>query len=111
MDEASPSRLSVIYEIMYPNGKIYVGQHVTDSINYFGSADSVLIARDFTREEQCDFTIRKQLLWESATASRAEVTQKEIEFILALRANEPTVGYNRWSKIQDGDTRGRSRIL
>jgi hypothetical protein len=32
--------MKVIYKIMYPNGKIYVGKDLTDSINYFGSADS-----------------------------------------------------------------------
>ena len=38
-------------------------------------------------------------LWESATATPAEVTRKEIEFIIALRANDPTVGYNRSPKF------------
>jgi len=38
----------VIYKITYPNGKIYVGKDLTDSINYFGSADSATIGRDFT---------------------------------------------------------------
>jgi hypothetical protein len=30
----------VIYKITYPNGKIYVGKDLIDSINYFGSAGS-----------------------------------------------------------------------
>jgi len=47
--EAS-SRMKVIYKITYPNGKIYISQDLTDSINYFGSASSALIAQDFTRE-------------------------------------------------------------
>lgn len=42
--------MSVIYKITYPNGKIYIGQDRTNSINYFGSASSALIARDFTPE-------------------------------------------------------------
>ena len=49
--------MKVIYKVTYPNGKIYVGQDVTDSINYFGSASSALIARDFTREQRRRFTI------------------------------------------------------
>ena len=57
----------VIYKISYPNGKIYVGQDRTDSINYFGSASNELIAKDFTREQRQDFTIRKEILWESET--------------------------------------------
>jgi len=88
--------MKVVYEITYPNGKIYVGQDVTGSINYFGSAKSELLAADFTAEQRRDFTARKQILWESETATKAEVDQKEKEFILALGANDPSVGYNRW---------------
>lgn len=88
----------VVYKITYPNGKIYVGKDLTDSINYFGSADSALIAADFTREQRRDFTIRKEILWESQDADDATVNAKEIEFIRALRSNNPTIGYNRWPK-------------
>ncbi len=38
--------MKVIYRITYTNGKIYVGQDVTDSINYFGIASETLIAAD-----------------------------------------------------------------
>lgn len=93
--------MKVIYRITYPNGKIYVGQDVTDSINYFGSASSELIAKDFTREQRRDFTIRKEILWESETATNAEVNRKEAEFIVALGANNPAVGYNRWPKFKE----------
>ncbi len=61
--------MKVIYKIIYPNGKIYVGLDLTDSINYFGSAKAKLIEQDFTREEKCDFTIRKEILWKSETTS------------------------------------------
>ena len=88
----------VIYRITYPNGKIYIGQDVTDSINYFGSASSKLIAADFTREQRRDFTIRKEILWESESATAEEVNAKEMEYILQFRANSPDVGYNRWPK-------------
>ncbi|HOK46325.1 MAG TPA: GIY-YIG nuclease family protein [Bryobacteraceae bacterium] len=94
--------MKVIYKITYPNGKIYIGKDLTDSINYFGSADPALIAADFTREQRKDFTIRKEILWESETATDAEVNQKEIEFIRAFRSNDPTVGYNRWPKLKTG---------
>ena len=90
--------MKVIYKITYPNGKIYVGKDLTDSINYFGSASSMLIARDFTREQRRDFTIRKEILWESATATDSEVNRKEVELIEALQSNDPTVGYNQWPK-------------
>lgn len=90
--------MKVIYKITYPNGKIYVGKDLTDSINYFGSADSRLIERDFPREERRDFTIRKEILWESETALNREVNAREVEFIRALRANDPSIGYNQWPK-------------
>ena len=101
--------MKVIYKITYPNGKIYVGQDRTDSINYFGSASDDLIAKDFTREQRRDFTIRKEILWESATASNTELSQKEIEFILTLRSNDPSIGYNQWPKNKVAETGGDSR--
>ena len=91
--------MMVIYKITYPNGKICVGQDRTDSINYFGSASSELIAKDFTRDQRRDFTIRKEILWESKTASHSEVSQREAEFIKQLRANDPAVGYNLWPRF------------
>src|SRR5881396_3539360 len=54
------------------------GKDLTDSINYFGSADSAAIALDFTLAERRDFTIRREILWESESASDAEVNAKEI---------------------------------
>ena len=30
--------MSVVYKITYPNGKVYIGQDRTNSINYLGSA-------------------------------------------------------------------------
>ena len=50
--------MKVIYKITYPNGKIYVGLDLTDTIDYFGSPNSKLIEQDFTREQRRDFTIR-----------------------------------------------------
>jgi len=88
--------MKVVYKITYPNGKIYIGKDLTDSINYFGSADSDLIAQDFTREERRVFTITREILWESETAADAEVAEKEVELIRQYNANNPDVGYNRW---------------
>jgi hypothetical protein len=93
---ASP--VKVVYKITYPNGKIYIGQDVTDSINYFGSANSTLIEADFTPEQRRDFTIRREILWESETATDAEVNEAELRLIHQFRSNDPRVGYNRWPK-------------
>ena len=104
MDEqtlvAKGRRVKVIYKITYPNGKIYVGQDVTDSINYFGSANSKFLAAEFTPEQRRDFTARKQILWESETATQDEVNRMERKFITELRANDPAIGYNRWPKFE-----------
>jgi hypothetical protein len=86
----------VVYKITYPNGKIYVGKDLTDSIDYFGSAQTTLIAGDFTREQRKSFTVTREILWESDTATDQEVNAVEVRFIRELNANDPKVGYNRW---------------
>jgi hypothetical protein len=70
----------------------------------FGSAASALIAKDFTLEQRQRFTATKEILWESETATRAEVNQKEVEFILVLKSNDPAIGYNRWPKFKTGES-------
>jgi len=86
--------MNVVYRITYPNGKIYIGQDRTNSINYFGSASSELIAKDFSPDQRRSFSITRDILWESETASRSEVTKTEIGFIRQFRSNDPSVGYN-----------------
>ena len=88
-----------VYKITYPNGKIYIGQDRTDSASYFGSANSDSLKKDFTPEELRDFTARKQILWESDTANRSVINQKEKELIRLNRSNDPDIGYNRWPKF------------
>ncbi len=88
--------MKVIYKITYPNGKIYIGKDLTDTITYFGSVNSELVAKDFTREEQKDFTIRKEILMESEDEN--EINQNESKFILEYGSNNPEIGYNRWPK-------------
>jgi hypothetical protein len=90
--------MKVVYKITYPNGKRYIGKDLTDSINYFGSAASSLIERDFTREHRPDFTIRREIIWESDTASDAEVSRIEVEAIRAHRSNDPEIGCNQWRR-------------
>lgn len=91
----------MVYRITYPNGKIYVGKDLTDGINYFGSASHEVIALDFpTREDRRDFTIRREIIWESETASDQEVNKKEVEYIRMFRSNDPAIGYNRWPRFK-----------
>ncbi len=97
---SSNRRFKVIYKITYPNGKIYIGKDLTDTITYFGSPQPDLVAADFTHEERRDFTIRKQIIWESEFATNEEVNVKEVELIQLNRANDPAVGYNKWPKFR-----------
>lgn len=89
----------IIYKITYPNGKIYIGKDLTNTLNYFGSANSRLIAADFTEEQMMDFTIRKQILWESFTDDIKEVNKVEVELIRKYQSNNPEIGYNLWPKF------------
>lgn len=92
--------MKVIYKITYPNGKIYIGQDVTDTINYFGSVNSQLLQNDFTPEQRKVFIVQKEILWESESATDQEVTRMEIEYIRQYQSNNPAIGYNRWPKYR-----------
>lgn len=87
--------MPVVYKITYPNSKIYVGSDMTDDVRYFGSANAKHVEQDFTPEERRDFTVRREVLWESATVCRSELVLKEHRFIKELRSNDPAIGYNR----------------
>ena len=87
--------MKVIYKIIYPNGKIYIGKDLTGSINYFGSASDKLIEKDFSREERRSFTITKEIIWESAVATAKEVNAKEVEYIKFYKSNDYNIGYNQ----------------
>jgi hypothetical protein len=93
------SRLKQVYKITYPNGMIYVGMDLTGAISYFGSpGNKVRMAADLA-EYRLDLTVRKQILWESETATDAEVRAMERRLIVETRANDPDIGYNlapRW---------------
>jgi len=93
--------MKVIYKITYPNGKIYVGQDSTDSLmTYFGSGEPDYINKDPTLKERKDFTIRKEIIWESETANPQELKQKEDYYIVSLGANDPDKGYNLRPKFE-----------
>ena len=88
-----------IYKITYPTGKIYIGKDSVCNYRYFGSPNMEVVNADFEslpEAEKKDYTVRKQILWESASCSEAELSNREVEFIRAHRSNDPDVGYNRW---------------
>ncbi|GEC70612.1 hypothetical protein SAMN05443543_103257 [Flavobacterium flevense] len=90
----------IIYKITYPNGKIYIGKDLTDTLNYFGSADSRLIEKDFTREQRKNFVIIKDILFESDILTDKEINKVEVEMILRYKSNDPNIGYNKWPKFR-----------
>jgi hypothetical protein len=92
--------MKVIYKITYHNGKIYIGKDFTNTLHYFGSADNRLIENDFSEKQREDFSIRKQIIWKSDTATDREVNLKEIELIHIYKSNDPTIGYNRSPKFR-----------
>ena len=93
--------MKVIYKITYPNSKIYIGKDLTNSINYFGSANSKLIEKDFTKEERKIWTIKREILWECEDCSDNEVNKKEVEYINLFQSNNPKIGYNQWPKFKE----------
>ena len=88
-------RVGIIYKITYPNGKIYIGQDRTDDINYFGSADSFTIAKDFSVRQKKDFHIRKQILIKRRDITIQELNQLESAMIEKYASHNPKLGYNR----------------
>ena len=92
--------------ITYPTGKIYIGKDVYGSARYFGSPNPDIVNEDFEKlpdEIRKDYTIRKQILWESTDCSESELSEKEVEYINKYQSNNPEVGYNRWPKF-NGNT-------
>ena len=72
-------------------------------VTYFGSPrrkTKERMAADLA-EHRLDLTVRKQILWESETATDAEVRAMERHVIRETGANNPAIGYNltsRWSE-------------
>lgn len=91
-------KIKNIYKITYPNGKIYIGKDLTNTLNYFGSADSSIIEKDFSEIEKKCFTIKKEIIYESF--DEKEINIKEVELINKFKANDPKIGYNKWPKLK-----------
>ena len=70
-----------IYKITYPNGKIYVGMDLIGMLLNVGSPSArERIAADLDAH-RLDLTLRKQILWESETATDGEVRAMEERLI------------------------------
>jgi hypothetical protein len=91
-----------IYKITYPTGKIYIGKDSIGSHRYMGSPNMDLVNADFANlpvEARHSYSVHKEILWESETATEAELAAKEVEFIQKYRSNDPAIGYNRWPRL------------
>jgi len=91
----------VVYKLTFPNGKIYIGKDISGnghSLRYFGSWDNALVSADFGCDELRDFTVRKEIIFESS--DKNEVSKKEIEFIIQHNSNNPCIGYNKNPKYR-----------
>ena len=93
-----------IYKITYhPTGKIYVGKDSIGSYRYCGSPDMDIVNADFENlpdEIRKNYTIQKEILWESPDCEESKLSAKEVEFITKLESNNPVIGYNRWPKYK-----------
>ena len=93
-------RRKQVYKITYPNGKVYVGMDLTGSLLYVGSPTARQQIADDLEAHRHDLTLRKEILWESETATDAEVRAMEAKMIRETGANNPAIGCNltpRWS--------------
>ena len=53
-------------------------------------------------EYRLDFTVRKEILWESETATDTEARARENELIVATGANNSAIGYNMTRRYKPG---------
>jgi hypothetical protein len=91
------------YKITYPNGKIYVGMDLTGTLVYFGSPSAhEQIAADLNLDgRRLELNLRKKILWESETATDADVRAMEVRMITEHRSNDPAIGYNRLPRFHE----------
>jgi len=95
-----------VYKITYPTGKIYIGKDSIGSARYMGSPDINLVNADFEAlpdHRRRDYTLRKEIVWESDNVTEAELSAKEVEMIRLYRSNNPEIGYNRWPRLSIND--------
>jgi len=90
-----------VFKVTYPWGKIYIAKAACESGRYFGTPDRDIVNADFLQlppDARKRYSVAKEILWESDTASNAEASAMEVQMILKFDSNNPKVGYNRWPK-------------
>lgn len=84
-----------IFKITFPNNKIFIGKDLTGTLTYFGDFDHQSVKNDYKNVKIPHFTLKKEILWESETASDAEVGKREAAYIRIFDSANPKIGYNR----------------
>jgi len=85
--------------------QIYIGKDSIGSYRYMGSPDMDVVNADFAAlsgETRRSYSVHKEILWESETATEAGLCAKKVEFIRRYRSNDPDVGHNRRPRRWDG---------
>jgi hypothetical protein len=90
--------MKVIYKITYPNGKIYIGKDLTDSINYFGSADHAHIAA-ISPDSSAGISVHGKKFYGNRKRPRIQrSTRRRAEFIRLFPSN--VISYDRCPKLR-----------
>jgi hypothetical protein len=64
-------RAKVVYKPTFPNGRIYIGLDLTNTLTYFGSSNIAdQIEADLGPAVCRDLTVRKPVLWSSTIGYR-----------------------------------------
>lgn len=84
-----------IFKITFPNNKIYIGKDLSGTLTYFGSFDPLSVKADYVNIRISNFTLKKEILWESETADESELSRREAQYIAIFGSTNPRIGYNR----------------
>lgn len=93
MEDFIDKKIMYIYKITnLVNGKIYVGQHSSNTNRYYMGSGSELKK---AKKEYGTHNFKMEILEEYRGHSRKELSELEIKWIKKLDATNPEVGYNR----------------
>ena len=83
-----------IIKLTLPTGKVFITTSSEDEASIYNRADFIADLRMLPNEEQLDFIIRRQVLWQATSCDDETLQKKSREFIKLYRAGEPEHGYN-----------------
>lgn len=93
-----------VFKITFPNGKIYVGSDTAttarlDFFKYFGSPqkarNEMLVEMNEYLTGAVAYVLKKEILHSKENVTVGEILQVEQQYIRALNAKDPSIGYNR----------------